>query len=258
MNNFNYWLDYWTHMLDESMDKNSINEARMTAQQREQFDAQLRQGIVEFNYYKKEKGPDGRPTGNLIRRHARGTLNPALIPSEQEQRRIASANNIDYDYTMQQRELKQSYMVPYWDLDAAQGNGWGWRQFHNSRFINVERSTPYSGNGGRTTSRGNGTFVHTNRVEPYQIDQRLTTTINSTLRSIGSTISQANSGDGSIVLTFQVQNNIPTLIYNFDIVTSQANIDQFRLTIEDVVRQIFEQHGVLIEKIKADIDITWN
>ena len=82
MNNFNHLLDYWTHMLDESMDKNSINEARMTAQQREQFDAQLRQGIVEFNYYKKEKGPDGRPTGNLIRRHARGTLNPALIPSE--------------------------------------------------------------------------------------------------------------------------------------------------------------------------------
>lgn len=256
MSIFEHDLNYWTHMLDESMGSYEVNESKMTLSQRESFDAQLRQGIVEFNYYKKEKGPDGRPTGNLVRRHARGTLNPALMPSEQEQRRIASANNIDYDYMVQQRQQKISYMVPYWDLDAGQNDGWGWRQFHNSRFIDIESSTPY--NDGTTRNQGNNTYLHTNRVEPSQVTQQLVGTINSTLRGIGQNIVSANSGDGNVIMTFQMQNNVPTLIYNFDITTAQADIGQFRLTIEDVVRQIFQQHGVLIEKIKADVDITWN
>lgn len=257
MNNFDRQIDYWTHMLDGSF-SNKLNEAKMTREQRESFDAQLAQGIVEFAYYKKEKGPDGQPTGNLVRRLARGTLNPNLMPSEAEQRRIASANNIDYDYFIQNKQQKSSYMVPYWDLDAAEQNGWGWRQFHVSRFIDIQRSTPYNGQNGNTRHGRNNTFIHTNRVETSQITPQLVTTINSTLRGVGSNIVAANPGQGNVLLTFQMQNNVPTLIYNFDATASQSDLNQFRLTIEDVVRQIFEQHGVLIEKIKADIDITWN
>ena len=86
MNTFDRQVAYWAHMLDESEHKDSkkavvpeskkevILERKMTREEYDDLQQKLRTGVVKFKFKKKD--------GTM--RDAVGTLNPALMPSEED------------------------------------------------------------------------------------------------------------------------------------------------------------------------------
>jgi hypothetical protein len=97
----------------------------MTRQELDNFYNALNLGEVEFDFIKK----DG------TKRHARGTLNPKLMPSENEIRQMYIDMGEDYDALMSKLISRKDYMPYFWDLDKG-----GYRQFHVSRFENANIS----------------------------------------------------------------------------------------------------------------------
>jgi hypothetical protein len=69
-------------------------------------------------------------------RHARGTLNPRLMPSENAIRKQYENNGENYDTLIAKLETRKIYMVYFWDLDKN-----GYRQFHISRFKQIVKQS---------------------------------------------------------------------------------------------------------------------
>ena len=104
---------------DEVVMESQLNERKLSRSELNGFYKALEQGELEFDFMKK----DG------TRRHARGTLDPKLMPSEQEIRQHYLDMGEDYDALMAKLLARKDYMPYYWDLDKG-----GYRQFHVSRF----------------------------------------------------------------------------------------------------------------------------
>ena len=96
-----------------------LEERKMTRVELNDFYSKLEAGEVEFDFIKK----DGS------RRHARGTLNPDLMPSREEMKRIYQEQNVDLDSLEARLQERKDYMPYFWDLENN-----GYRQFHVSRF----------------------------------------------------------------------------------------------------------------------------
>ena len=96
-----------------------LHERKMTRIELDDFYAALEDGIVEFDFIKKD--------GTL--RHAKGTLDPELMPDENAIRKQYEDAGEDYDALMLKLKERKDYMPYFWDLDKG-----GYRQFHVSRF----------------------------------------------------------------------------------------------------------------------------
>lgn len=117
---FFYWFRVDVRNEDyETVMESQLNERKLSRSELNGFYRALEQGELEFDFMKK----DG------TRRHARGTLDPKLMPSDQEIRQRYLDMGEDYDALMAKLLARKDYMPYYWDLDKG-----GYRQFHVSRF----------------------------------------------------------------------------------------------------------------------------
>lgn len=96
-----------------------LNESKMTRIELDNFYDALKNSEVEFDFIKK----DG------TKRHARGTLDPKLMPSEADIRKMYADQGEDYDALVAKLDARKDFMPYFWDLDKN-----GYRQFHVSRF----------------------------------------------------------------------------------------------------------------------------
>lgn len=112
---------------DDSSPSEILVERKMTRAELEDFYDSLWLGELEFDFIKK----DGS------RRHARGTLNPDLMPSRAEMKRIYDQQGVDLDELEDRLKMRRDYMPYFWDLENN-----GYRQFHVSRFEGITKSTP--------------------------------------------------------------------------------------------------------------------
>lgn len=99
-----------------------LHERKMSRVELDDFYKALQDGEVEFDYVKK----DGS------KRHAHGTLDPKLMPSREEMKKIYAQQDVDLDALEARLQARKDYMPYYWDLDKG-----GYRQFHVSRFEGV-------------------------------------------------------------------------------------------------------------------------
>ena len=114
--------------------KEVILERKMTREEYDDLQQKLRTGVVKFKFKKK----DGTT------RDAVGTLNPALMPSEEDQRaqyeqlrQSDPANTQTYDEMLRMFDDRKGYMIYFWDLEKN-----AYRQFHVSRFEGIESFRP--------------------------------------------------------------------------------------------------------------------
>lgn len=107
---------------EDQEDSKQLDERKMTRAELDGFYDALKAGEVEFDFIKK----DGS------RRHARGTLNPDLMPSRAEIENIYSEQGIDLAELEAKLQARKDYMPFFWDLENN-----GYRQFHVSRFEGV-------------------------------------------------------------------------------------------------------------------------
>ena len=98
---------------------NYLSESKMTRIELDNFYKALKAGEVEFDFIKK----DGSA------RHARGTLDPKLMPSKATIEKMYADQGEDYNELVAKLEARKDYMPYFWDLDKG-----GYRQFHVSRF----------------------------------------------------------------------------------------------------------------------------
>ena len=244
-------------MLDESCGKSSQNvicERKMSREELDDFYQKLRTGKVKFSFKKKD--------GTM--RNAVGTLNPALMPSEEEQRRMYDAQRQEepeshqqtFDQMLQMFEDRKEYMIYFWDLEKN-----AYRQFHVSRFEGVESFTR-TNNIADVRQVNANTFIYNDTeslddfLTPAQVD-----TINDQLETafpagiplaVGTTEVRSS---GTLEFQYNRGSGVPTLIYVSSMEMPQNN-EPLKIAINQIIQLIAERFGVRIAKVDARLNIT--
>ena len=269
MNTFDRQVAYWAHMLDDTQHKESkkevvseskkevILERKMTREEYDDLQQKLRTGVVKFKFKKK----DGTT------RDAVGTLNPALMPSEEDQRaqyeqlRQADPTNTQtYDEMLRMFDDRKGYMIYFWDLEKN-----AYRQFHVSRFEGIESFRP-TNNAADVQNIGNNTFVYTDRqsLDAFMTPDNLERIDNGLEQQFPSGVSvkingQSIAGSGVLAVTYDRATGTPTLIYavHLEQDIDDFNIAPIELGINEVRKYIFDTYGVKIAKVKIQSEVSY-